>query len=606
MQFRTKIFIGSVVAAIVSLVASELWLSRQVREERQAALVNHLTAEANLIAYSLQSSGAEADFDQVAHDVGRVSNSRVTLIAADGRVLGDSTQSAEERASLDNHGSRPEVVQARDRGVGQVRRYSDTVNIDMLYVAVIARHPLVRYVRLAMPATEVDAQLRAVRRISLVALAVGVPLALLVAWMSTAPLARRVQAMAGAAKAFKAGDLAAVPRDFGTDELGSVAHTLDDVARELSRRVGDLSQDRARIDAIVAGMVEGVLVVDNEGHIQRINAAARHMLGVGEGVMGKPFTVALRDASIADQLSRALQEQADTSVELSLQRDPSRTIVARAAAVPGDRGGGAVVVLHDISDIRRVDRMRQDFVANVSHELRTPLTVVRGYAEALAEGSVDGRDVAEFGSVINRHATKMERLVADLLRLARLDAHQETLTIAPCELEGVFEDVVQDLKPLIDSKRQQVAIHIAGGAGTVTADAAQAPRRHSQPGGERGDLFTRGGGDSPRGVVHRRRRAADRRRQRPRHSGRGAAAHLRAFLSCGPVAGAAGWHRPRAGDRQAPGRAARRAGQRGQQRAGRRRLHRRAPCGRSLPPPRARKRRVTARDARRAVVMPGR
>ena len=252
-----------------------------------------------------------------------------------------------------------------------------------------------------------------------------------------------------------------------------MAHTLDDVARELSRRVGDLSQDRARIDAIVAGMVEGVLVVDSEGHIQRINAAARQLLGVGEGVMGKPFAVALRDAAITDQLTRALQGQADTSVELSLHRDPSRTIVARAAAVPGDRGGGAVVVLHDISDIRRVDRMRQDFVANVSHELRTPLTVVRGYAEALAEGSVDAQDVAEFGSVITRHATKMERLVADLLRLARLDAQQETLTLASCELEGVFEDIVQDLKPLIDSKRQQVVIHIAPGAGSVVADGAK-------------------------------------------------------------------------------------------------------------------------------------
>jgi len=365
------------------------------------------------------------------------------------------------------------VVQAREHGVGQVRRHSDTVNIDMLYVAVTANHPLVRYVRLAMPASEVDAQLRAVRRISLVALAVGVPLAMLVAWMSTAPLARRVQAMAGAARAFKAGDLAPVPRDFGTDELGSVAHTLDDVARELSRRVGDLSQDRARIDAIVAGMVEGVLVVDNEGHIQRLNAAARQMLGVGEAVMGKPFELALRDPAIADQLSRALRGQADAFVELPLQRDPSRTIVARASAVPSDRGGGAVVVLHDISDIRRVDRMRQDFVANVSHELRTPLTVVRGYAEALAEGSVDGCDVAEFGSVINRHATKMERLVTDLLRLARLDAQQETLTLAPCELDSVFQDVIQDLKPLIDSKRQQVVIHVAAGADSVVADAGK-------------------------------------------------------------------------------------------------------------------------------------
>jgi two-component system, OmpR family, phosphate regulon sensor histidine kinase PhoR len=472
-QFRTKIFIGSVVAAIVSMLASELWLARQVREQQQAALVDQLTAEANLIAHSLRGSTADADFDTLAHEVGNVSNSRVTLIAADGRVLGDSTQTPEQRARLDNHGSRPEVAQARDHGVGLVRRYSDTATIDMLYVAVASTHPVVRFVRLAKPATEVDAQLGAMRRISLVALAVGLPLALLVAWMSTAPMARRVQAMAGAAKAFKAGDLGSAPRDFGSDELGSVAHTLDDVARELSRRVGDLSQDRARIDAIVAGMVEGVLVVDSEGHIQRINAAARQLLGVGEAVMGKPFAVALRDAAITDQLTRALQGQADTSVELSLHRDPSRTIVARAAAVPGDRGGGAVVVLHDISDIRRVDRMRQDFVANVSHELRTPLTVVRGYAEALAEGSVDAHDVAEFGSVINRHATKMERLVADLLRLARLDAQQETLTLASFELEGVFEDVVQNLKPLIDAKRQQVVIHIAPGAASVVADGAK-------------------------------------------------------------------------------------------------------------------------------------
>jgi two-component system phosphate regulon sensor histidine kinase PhoR len=472
-QFRTKIFIGSVVAAIVSLLASEQWLSRQVREERQEALVQRLTAEANLVAHSLEISGPDVDFDRVAQDVGRVSESRVTLIAADGRVLGDSSQTPEGRATLDNHGSRPEVVEARDRGVGQVRRYSDTVNIGMLYVAVTVKHPQVRYVRLAMPATEVDAQLRAVRRISLVALAVGVPLAFLVAWVSTAPLARRVQAMAGAARAFKAGELDPAPRDFGTDELGSVAHTLDEVARELSHRVADLSQDRARVDAIVAGMVEGVLVVDNGGNIQRVNDAARQMLGLGEAVLGKPLTSAVRDGAITQQLAAALDGHPEASAEVSLQRDPSRTIVARAAAVPVNRGGGAVVVLHDITDIRRVDRMRQDFVANVSHELRTPLTVIRGYAEALADGSVDGREVTEFGSVINRHATKMERLVTDLLRLARLDAQQETLTLAPCKLEDVFDGIVQDLQPLIESKRQQVVIHIAPGAATVVADASK-------------------------------------------------------------------------------------------------------------------------------------
>ena len=431
MQFRTKIFIGSVAAAIVSLVASELWLSRQVREERQTDLVEQLTAQASLIALSLQTTRADVDFDRLAHDVGRVAEGRVTLIADDGRVLGDSTQTPEERARLDNHGTRPEVLQAKAVGVGQVRRFSDTVDIEMLYVAVVAQHPVVRYVRLGMPAADVDAELRAMRRISLVTLAVGVPVAILVAWLSTAPLARRVQAIAGAAKALKAGDLGETPRDFGSDELGSVVHTLDDVARELSRRVRDLSQDRARIDAIVAGMIEGVLVVDSEGNIQRINSAARKMLGVGEGVTGKPFRLAL--ARPRDHRSAGPRDAGRSRpiVRGIVAARSSRTIVAGAAAVPDDRGGGAVIVLHDISDIRRVDRMRQDFVANVSHELRTPLTVIRGYAEALADGSVEGQDVSEFGSVITRHATKMERLVADLLRLARLDAHQETLTLGP-------------------------------------------------------------------------------------------------------------------------------------------------------------------------------
>ncbi|HEY6507619.1 MAG TPA: ATP-binding protein, partial [Vicinamibacterales bacterium] len=253
----------------------------------------------------------------------------------------------------------------------------------------------------------------------------------------------------------------------------TVAHTLDEVARELARRVADLSQDRARIDAIVAGMVEGVLVVDHEGRIQRINTAAKQLLGIGDIALGQPFSSALKDPAITEQLSGALKGEGEVARELPLQRDSSRTIVARASAVPTDRGGGAVLVLHDISDIRRADRMRQDFVANVSHELRTPLTVIRGYAEALADGSAGPGDVVEFGSVITRHATKMERLVADLLRLARLDAQQETLSLGPCDIERIFAGVVQDLRPLVDSKRQNVAILVAPGAGATVADAAK-------------------------------------------------------------------------------------------------------------------------------------
>ena len=210
MQFRTKIFIGSVVAALVSLVASELWLAWQVREERQAGLVQHLTAEARLIGHSLEGSRPDVDLDRVAHDWARLAQPRD--VDRGGRkcagglhaVAGGTRPPRQSQRSTGSGGG-------ACNGIGQVRRYSDTVDIDMLYVAVSVNHPLVRFVRLAMPAAEMDAQLGAVRRLRLVALAVGVPLALLVAWISTAPLARRVQDIAGAASAYKAGDFARAP-----------------------------------------------------------------------------------------------------------------------------------------------------------------------------------------------------------------------------------------------------------------------------------------------------------------------------------------------------------------------------------------------------------
>jgi two-component system phosphate regulon sensor histidine kinase PhoR len=470
--FRTKIFLGAVGAALVSLVAAELWLARQAREREERAVVERLTDDARLIAHALETEVDDTNFEQLARAYGRLTGARVTLVAEDGAVVGESAP-PEERAGLDNHAGRPEIVQASRTGFGQVRRYSDTVRMDMLYVAVRSVDPVVRFVRVAMPAREIDAQLGALRRISLVGLAVGVPVALLAAWFATAPLAKRVQDVAHLARSYREGDIGVRPLEFGDDELGTVAHALDDVARELAQRLRDLSQDRARIDAIVAGMVEGVVVVDDGGRIQRMNVAARRMLGTGESALGTPYRSTIREGALVDMLDRASVGDADAATELRLSRDLAQTVVARASAVPVDRGGGAVLVLHDITDIRRVDRMRQDFVANVSHELRTPRTVIRGYAESLADGSSDSDDVAEFGTVIMRHTQKMERLVADLLRLARLDAHQETLQLGACNIRQLFEGLVKDFEPLLRTRRQRVAIHVGPGAGSYVADEAK-------------------------------------------------------------------------------------------------------------------------------------
>jgi two-component system phosphate regulon sensor histidine kinase PhoR len=181
----------------------------------------------------------------------------------------------------------------------------------------------------------------------------------------------------------------------------------------------------------------------------------------------------IRHPDVAAQLTRALRGDEVGSQEVALTRDPGRTFVARAAPVSGTGGGGAVLVLHDITDLRRADQIRRDFVANVSHELRTPLTAIRGYVEALLDDPADADSTHKFLEIIARHTTRMERLVKDLLRLARLDARQEALEMARCDMRQIFSGVIADLSPAIEAKGQRIAIEVPVEAAQVDGDPAK-------------------------------------------------------------------------------------------------------------------------------------
>ncbi len=460
--FRTKVFLAAVSAAAVSLLVAALLLSWQVRERQRDAIAQRLTDEARLIADLLAAAPALSGdaLDAEADRLGRSSASRVTLIAGNGQVVGDSTQTAAQLPALENHLDRPEIVATRESSVGISQRYSTTIDTDFLYVAVPASHPVVRYVRLSLPLTDIDAQLAAIRDLTLVALAAAIPVALVIAWAFAAPLGRRVREIAAAAARYTSGDFSRGVSDDGGDELAAVARVLDASAQELGRRIQELSRDHARTDAILTGMVEGVLVVDRDGRLQLVNRAAQEMLHIEGDGRGRRYLEVVRHPDIAVQLAAALDGDDAGARELSLTRDPDRTFVSRAAGVAASGGGGAVLVLHDVTDLRRMDQIRRDFVANVSHELRTPLTAIRGYVEALRDETGPQGDTHRFLDVISRQTTRMERLVADLLRLARLDARQESLDVGPCDLTQIFQGVVADLTPAIEAKRQRVTIDV--------------------------------------------------------------------------------------------------------------------------------------------------
>ena len=474
-SFRTQVFIGSFAAAVVSLFLVAVVLAWQVDRRQEASIERHLSDEARLIA-ALLASNTDRDvtsLDAEADRLGQLTASRVTLVADDGRVVGDSTQSIEQLATLENHATRPEIVAAATNTIGTSRRHSTTIDTDMLYVATRTSHPVVRFVRVSLPLSDIDAQISVIRMTALAAAAASIPLALLVSWFFSAPLGRRVQAIAGVAERYSGGDLSRSTYDYGEDELGLVARVMDDSVHELGRRLDELSRDRARMEAILSGMVEGVLVVDAQGRLQLVNQAAQAMLRVDPSATGRLYLEVIRHPDIAAQLTAALRGDAVGSHEVALSRDPGRTFVARAAPVHAPGAGGAVLVLHDITDLRRADQIRRDFVANVSHELRTPLTAIRGYVEALLDEPADAENTRRFLEIIARHSTRMERLVQDLLRLARLDARQEALDVTRCDVQQLFSGVIADLGPAIEAKQQQVTITVPEDASHVDGDPAK-------------------------------------------------------------------------------------------------------------------------------------
>ncbi|NOT25349.1 MAG: PAS domain-containing protein [Acidobacteria bacterium] len=475
LRFRTKVFWASLGVSATALLLATGLIAWQLRSEERAFIESRLRDQALLIAelLSRNSSITGPGIDDEADRLASTIDGRVTLVAADGRVVGDSSVDGPELAALDNHLDRPEVRLAREGQVGVVERYSLTIRADMLYTAVRAAHSEIAYVRVALPLTTVAGQVARIGAGALLAFALAAPVAIALAWLSSILLSRRVQAIASVARRYDAGDTRHVIRDYGSDELGDVARVLDASSQGLARRAEELARDRAQMEAILSGMVEGVLVLNQQGRLQLVNRAAAQMLSIDDSALGRLHLEVIRHPDISAQLTRALRGERPDPHELPLGRDGSRSFVARAAPVSSAGSGGAILVLHDITDLRRADRVRRDFVANVSHELRTPLTAIRGYVEALVDGPQDEDQTRHFLEIITRHTGRMERLVTDLLRLARLDANQELLEIASCDVDRIFRTVVSDLAPSIETKKQQVTIAVASAAGLVQADPAK-------------------------------------------------------------------------------------------------------------------------------------
>jgi two-component system phosphate regulon sensor histidine kinase PhoR len=467
---------AAALAAVLLLVTPGLRRAATARE--QDALMAEARLMARVVEEALSRGAGPAALDPLVDEAAREVKARVTIVAPDGRVVADSALSGEALLSIDNHGGRPEVREAFASGFASVIRHSATVRDDLIYAAVAVRREgrLLGAARVARSLSGLEAQVRSFRGAVGVSLLLAFLLTALLSAPLSAPLAGPLREIMEAARRFARGDLGARIKAARGDELGELARILNQSAGALQERLSENARERARTEAILLAMDDGLLAVDHRGHVVLANAALRRILDADHPV-GRHYLETIRQVEVGEVVERVLSSGERSSVEVELLQ-LRRVFSLTAVPFPGEAGTphGAVLTFHDVTERRRADRVRRDFVANASHELRTPLTSIRGFVEALEDGALgEPENASRFLGKIRTHADRMAALVEDLLELSRLEAGERAPVWEEVSPAQIAEDVVASLSGL--AGRKDIALsHAAAGSPTVASDAERLRR----------------------------------------------------------------------------------------------------------------------------------
>lgn len=459
MKLSQRLLLGAflIVSAlvVVAVAISTVRLGRQLRELTR----NELAREARLVATQWRGT---ADTDEIADAAGAALGHRVTLVDSSGRVLGDSEFDGAALAALQNHNGRPEIVQAHAEGLGSSERVSPSEGTEELYTAV--RLDGGRIARVSVGTAELETIVARARGdvfvSGLLALVIVLAVAALFSRQVTAPLIE----LRDVAASIASGNFARRPALWAPGEVGELATAVRRMAEQLEHRMDALQAEDELLGALIEALNEGVVAVDRNRRVIRINRSGRTLLAVDAPV---PFSADLlpRDRTLADALAEALTGREVDSAETQIG---SHTIALTARPL-GD--GGAVLALFDLTGVRRLQMVRRDFVANVSHELKTPLTVIRGFAETLSTELPGPSEHAQFAETIRANAERMQQLVDDLLDLSRIESGGWSPVPVTIDLRAAAGEAIATYRDEAQARGATLAIAVADSAATLRADA---------------------------------------------------------------------------------------------------------------------------------------
>jgi two-component system phosphate regulon sensor histidine kinase PhoR len=457
---RGRLVTASIVVLAAVGLTSGQWLEARLEAELETRIESDLVRFSQVAVHHMTAAPTPAGIeriDPVVDALGEIMGVRVTFIAPNGRVLGDSDLTVAEVMVVENHADRPEIIAAHAVGQGVSRRYSDTIKRELMYVArTVPGVDQTAVVRVALPLEEIGRAQAELRRVLLWAGLIALVVALGMSWLAAHLFGRTLQRIVARSRELVG------PDGIQGDELWDIASSMERMAQEIERLVETLANERGRFSAVLESMDAAVIAIDGDRRVSLVNGSARKLLQL-QDPLSQPVLSILDVPGFQDLLEGILPV-----AELVLPGPPEHTVLARATAQ--GTSGGLVLVLQDITEVKRLEQVRQTFVANVSHELRTPLSVIQANAETLLDGALDDREVAEtFLSAMLRHSERLGSLVSDLLDLSRIEAGQQEFDLRPVPLRAVLRRIMVTTAPRAQGRGIEVHCRVPD-TNSVVAD----------------------------------------------------------------------------------------------------------------------------------------
>ncbi len=477
-SFKTKLILSYILVVFISFGFMAFFLDKSLEENSLHNIESALITQARLIEPQIPAESLKkedmASLSATVKNLSQKAGCRITVITIKGKVLADSEKLLLEIPQMENHQGRTEVRAALSGGLGIDIRHSSTLKIDMLYMALPIKDKgaITGIIRLALPLHSVQKTLFTIRKIvmlgSIFALAIAVLLGSLLASRTIEPINKMIHV----SRQFSAGDFTRRVFSASSDEIGELAATFNKMAQDIEDKIGQTKEQNQKLAAIFNSMIEGIIVVDKGNHIISVNPTIEKLFGVSKNeAEGKLFLEAIRNNDISEFINSVLNKRESISGEITLAYPIHRIFETSATPIfDNNVVSGCLVVIHDITEIRRLETVRSDFVANVSHELKTPLTSIKGFIETLLEGALEDKDNSRaFLNIIQEHAERLNNLVNDLLSLSHLESKEIILSKIDFNLRQQAEEVILGFSAQLRKKNIEIKNELQTGL-SIRAD----------------------------------------------------------------------------------------------------------------------------------------